>query len=175
MCRKLSALAVAITITVCAISALAGDSSTGSTVSIIIPEVLQISVSNDPVVFDLDNPNPGEVYPPPQFPASYTPTADAARTHLVRVFCNHKRNWVISVASGAMDLAGTLSPDHLEWSLDGTQWQSLASTPSTVVWGSQGTGWQEWSIHYRLKLHGDEPDAKRSCRADIVYSVTSSI
>ena len=74
-----------------------------------------------------------------------------------------------------MDPAGALSPDHLEYSLDGMGWRSLSSHPATVARGKQGAGWQEWTVLYRLQLHGDEAGGEHTYTVNIVYSVTSRV
>lgn len=143
--------------------------------SITIPEMIKLDVDLTPLFFDLEHPNPGEEYPPRRFPASYTPGRSSSAAGRFRVMCNHERLWHLSLQAGSpiISPAGDLSPDHIEWSLDGARWSPLSLEPAEILAGTRGSGWQEYRLYFRLRIDGEEGVAKGRYSSNLVYTLSS--
>ena len=153
-------------------SALAGESAS-VTVSIFIPEMLKLVITGDMLVFDLRNPNSGEVFPPKEYPAYYTPTIGSGQ-NLLKVFCNAKRAWsVTSTASSGLEEAGATMPINRLECLAEDGWKSLDTTKLQIASGERVVGWRELPVQFRLRLEGDEPAYDQAYHTTVIYSLSS--
>ena len=155
--------------------ALAGE--TGAVqVKVIIPEVLRLVTAADPLVFDLGRGDSGETYPPARFPAYYSPQGTASSGIPVRVFSNVDRPWTVTMVMESPLIGPTdvIPADRLEWSLDRTRWEGMNTSPFQIMTGGRGKGWQEWLVHFRLRVEGDEPGADQPYQTNIVFTLAGS-
>lgn len=155
--------------------ALAGETGVVQ-VKVIIPEVLRLVTAAEPLVFDLGHGDSGEVYPPARFPAYYSPQGVARSGIPVRIFSNVDRPWTVTMVmeSPLTGPNGVIPADRLEWSLDRTRWEGMSTSPIQIMTGGRGKGWQEWSVHFRLRVEGDEPGADQPYQTNIVFTLAGS-
>jgi|GEM_PF-2052599 len=117
------------------------------TVTVTIPEVIQLDVSLDQVVFDLTTESEETL----TFPGYHVPNTQEFAE--VRVLSNTDREWQLKMEG---ETFGGLPVEEIEWSLDGSDWHALRNQETVVTTGAFTAGWQEIKVYYRLLVTGTE-------------------
>lgn len=128
-----------------------GEISESHRLTVKIPAILSLEVGREEIIFDLNNPEPGEIYPAEIYPAVYKPTGEEYVT--VRIYSNLPRQWRLEIKG---DNNEEFPLEKVQWSLDEREWQSLSSQEQPVVSGTHTGGWHEFKVYYRLVLTGEE-------------------
>ncbi|MBI3962090.1 MAG: hypothetical protein HY335_05015 [Deinococcus sp.] len=126
------------------------------------------------LVFNLNTPAAGQVYPPTAFPAFYTPTSpsttSAQRVNLeITVSGSGTIKWRVLVSG--LPFAPDFPVDRLEYVMSGSNtYVRLSSSQQLFTSGSQ-KGTIRRRHNYRLRLEGNEPPG--SFQTTVTYTLVS--
>lgn len=99
------------------------------TVSVIIPEVLRVSINQSEIIFSKN--------------------VEEQKVTL-KVLSNSPQEWMLRVNA-------SMAQEQLEWSLDEISWKTMNETQE-VLHGENTKGWREFSIYYRLRQADETQD-----------------
>ncbi len=138
-------------------------------INVNIPEILQLEVGENNLVFNLHSPNPGEQFPASSYPAYYTPTSTNKYT-TVGVFSNMNKEWSLMIRGETNQELGSQA---IEWSLNGETWYPLRKVEQMIKLGSFTGGWEEIKVYFRLVMFGDEHSWDGEYKVRVYYNLAS--